>query len=150
MKHKIEFDEICKSCSGTGIYKGFAELEKVGVICHTCKGTGCHHVRIEYEDFIKKIRRDDINSVVEVNPGIGISDDINEFGGMSYQDWWNEQPFKLGMENRKYTCPAWWYQSANYELKPSWDECIGCGGFSGCDSFKDKSKCWERFDREQS
>ena len=146
MKHKIEFDEKCKSCNGTGIYKGFAELEKVGVVCHTCEGTGCHHVKIEYEDFEKKIQREGIKTVVEVNPGIGITSDINEFGGMLYVEWFNGRPFELGMENRKYTCPAWWYQSANYELKPDWAECIGCGSFSSCTFFNNKADCWKRFD----
>jgi len=70
---------------------------------------------------------------------------------MPYKDWLSGKPFLRGMENRKFTCPAWWYQSANYELKPSWDDNhrhCGFGSFSACKYFPQKEGCWEKWDKE--
>ncbi|MBE3145023.1 MAG: hypothetical protein IMZ61_14060 [Planctomycetes bacterium] len=156
MDHVIEFDEACKSCKATGLYVGLAERDGAAVVCHTCKGTGKHHVKIEFDDFEGCQKRDGVVQVFEVNPGICIGANgkspnlaLYDFGGMSYRDWLKGKPFIRGMENRRFTCPAWWYQSANYELKPNWDECCGCGCFSGCKHFGNKAQCWERFDKEQ-
>lgn len=30
----------CQSCSGTGLYRGFAEPKGTAVVCCSCKGTG--------------------------------------------------------------------------------------------------------------
>jgi hypothetical protein len=154
-EHIVEFDQKCKSCNGSGLYVGLAERDGAAVICHTCKGEGFHHTKIIYEDFVGLKQHKDIVRVFEVNPGIclGIGKNgkfnLSDFGGMPYQDWLNGKQFERGMENRKFTCPAWWYQSANYKLKPNWDECLGCGCFSECEHFGNKAKCWERFDKEQ-
>ncbi len=143
---KIEFKEECKSCEGTGIYKGFAERGKVGVVCAKCDGTGCYHFKHEYTPFEQRRERDDITRVVKCNPGIGIMAS-SKFGGLPYDDWLRGNKFIKGTEMRKYTCPAWWYQSANYKLKPDWEEC-GCGSFSACKIFLSKEKCWQRWDKE--
>lgn len=152
MEHTIEFDCQCESCKGTGIYKGMGERDGFAVVCHSCKGKGEVHRVIKYKDFTKKVIRKDVIQVLEVNPGIcagtGNGFTINSFGGISYADWLKGKPFPPKSEMRQFTCPAWWYQSANYELKPGWDECIIGGSFSSCKSFKNKEVCWERFDRE--
>ena len=154
-KHKIEVDEKCKSCKGTGLYTGMAERDGAAVVCHTCKGTGKYHFRYEYEDFEGRVDRDDILHVFEVNPGIcigtGSGHSFGDFGGMSYKDWKAGKPFLDGTENRKYTCPYWWYQSADYKKKPQWSECMDALGrsFSHCPHFGTKNKCWGRFDSEQ-
>ena len=142
----IEFDERCPSCKGTGIYVGMGERDGYAVVCHTCNGTGVHHYEHKYEEPVEKWMRKDVRMVVEVNPGICLGGDLN-FGGMSYQDWFSGKPFTKGMENREYTCPAWWFQSADYSKKPNWDEC-GWGSFSQCQHFCNKDKCWERYDQE--
>jgi hypothetical protein len=150
----IEFDEKCRACKGTGLYVGIAERDGSAVVCHTCNGTGCHHFKYEYEDFTERIPRADVNQVVQVNPGIIIGKGaqggyvLSDFGGMSYQDWQAGKPFEAGMEMRRFVCPAWWYQSADYKKKPDWDECLACGSFSGCSSFKTKERCWARWDKE--
>lgn len=154
MHHNLEFDKKCTSCNGTGIYVGFAEKDGFGVECHSCKGTGCQHIIYEYDDFEGKKKRNDIKIVVKTNPGIGLG--INErltyesFGGMNYNDWFNGQPFPKQSEMRKFSCPAWWYQCADYNKKPNWDECIGCGSFSNCSHFNSKELCWDKFDRENN
>jgi len=151
MKHIWKQKAKCSSCKATGIYKGLGERANVGVVCHNCKGTGQIEIKVEWEDFEGKIQRDDIVRVVEVNPGIVINDST-EFGGMPYADWLNGKPFPLKSENRNYICPAWWYQSADYERKPDWKECYDTLGlsFSSCPHFKDKEQCWKRWDEQFS
>lgn len=155
MHHKIEFDQECKDCKGTGLYIGFAEKDGFAVVCHTCKGTGCKHVVFEYDDFEGKKKRNNVVQIVETNPGIGlgVNDELTyeSFGGMSYKDWFEGKPFPKNSEMRKFTCPAWWYQSVDYDKKPKWCYDIHrfvCGTFSGCSGFNCKEKCWERFDKE--
>lgn len=154
MKHTIEFDEKCTSCDGTGVYSGMAEGKNVAIVCHTCKGTGCAHVKIKYEDFEKRIVRKDIKHIYEVNPGICIGEGdgykFSDFGGMPYEDWLAGKKFKIGMENRKFTCPAWWYQTANYKKKPVWNKCPMSGCFSDCKHFSKKDLCWKRWDKENN
>ena len=151
--HIIEFDERCKPCEGTGLYVGMAERDGAAVVCHTCNGTGCHHFKVEYDDFEKKHHRTDVKRVFEVNPGIILAANgkdirLEDFGGVPYAYWYSGKLFPAGRENRKSTCPAWWYQSADYKRKPEWDECIGGGTFSSCNHFDTKASCWDRFDRE--
>ena len=154
MNKTIEFDEKCPSCKGTGVYVGMAEHDGAAVVCHTCKGTGCHHFEHIYEEFDGKKLDVKIKRVYEVNPGIciGVGNSaqyiLEDFGGMPYSQWFNGRPFPPRSENRSFTCPAWWYQSANYEKKPNWDECIFVGSFSSCEHFCNKGACWARWDRE--
>ena len=152
--HVIEFDHICPSCKGKGLYVGLAERDGSAVVCHTCKGTGCKHTRIEYDDFEGRIESTDVTRVIKCNPGIcvGTGKDgqlqLSDFGGQSYEDWKAGKRFPSGSEMRRFTCPAWWYQTANYDLKPHWDECLGCGVFSNCEHFATKDECWARWDEE--
>jgi len=159
--HIIEYDCQCDECKGTGLYVGFAEKNGFAVVCHSCKGTGKTHKKIEYDDFDGRKDREGIKRVLQTNPGIGIGlgqmnqkdstfpsfTGIESFGGLNYEDWKAGKKFVKGTEMREFTCPAWWYQGADYDKKPSWKEC-GYGCFSGCENFKHKDKCWERFDKE--
>lgn len=151
MKQRIEFDEECPDCSGTGLYSGMGERDGGAVVCSTCDGSGKHHFIHEYESFEVRKTKPGIEWVIEVNPGIGVGKGngykLSDFGGQSYTDWVSGKPFPKGSEMRRFVCPAWWYQSANYKLKPNWKEC-GWGSFSECDNFKNKSKCWDRWDKE--
>lgn len=154
---EFKVKEVCRSCGGTGLYQGMGEGKGAAVVCYKCKGTGCYEFIHTYEDFV--VRKDSIGieRVYETNPGIGIGEGtlkngtqitLADFGGMPYKEWAFGLPFKRGMEMRKYSCPAWWYQCTNYDLKPHWKECLGIGSFSNCKSFETKEKCWERFDAE--
>jgi len=152
---KIEFDEVCKSCGGTGLYIGMAERDGAAVVCHTCKGTGCHHFVHEYEEFQERIPpTKPVVRVYEVNPGVvigkGSNLSLDDFGGMYYSQWKAGMPFSEGMENRKFTCPTWWYQTADYNKAPNWNECYSCLGrrFSRCPYFITKEDCWQRWDEE--
>jgi len=154
--HVIEYDCRCTSCKGTGLYTGLAERDGFGVVCLGCKGTGMQHIKREYDDFEGRIQRKDVVRVLECNPGIcaGINPEMRlteeSFGGMPYADWSAGKPFPPKSEMRAFVCPAWWYQSANYDLKPKWCSEYGCsyGTFSSCDRFPKKELCWQRFDKE--
>jgi hypothetical protein len=153
MKIIFEADIKCISCNGTGLYSGMGESDEAAIVCNTCKGTGCSHIKQEYEKFEgRKDLKKNIKRVYQSNPGIKIGNGngykLEDFGGMSYEAWKAGNKFKIGMEMRKFSCPCWWYQSVNYKLKPNWIECAWGKTFSQCSSFPNKSKCWERWDKE--
>jgi len=152
MKHVFEVREVCKACSGTGLYVGMAERDGAAVVCHTCGGSGCHAFRHEYEPFETRQDRAGVTRVFAANPGIvigiGNGHALTDFGGLPVERWRAGGPFVAGTENRRFTCPAWWYQSADYRRKPAWGECLGIGSFSDCPSFCRKNECWRRFDAE--
>lgn len=152
---RIEHDEKCDRCGGTGLYVGMAEHDGFSVVCNHCKGTGCYHYVHEFEPFERRTPRVNVLRVLQTNPGMivgtvgrGTIYPVDHFGGLTYEEWLSGKPFSRGTEMRCATCPAWWYQSTDYNRKPDWDECIGCGSFSSCKHFDDKARCWERFDRE--
>ena len=153
--HTLKFRCQCKSCGGTGLYSGMGEAKDVGVVCHTCKGKGFYDETVRWKDFEGRLLRENTKWVIQTNPGISVGQnkergiEFEDFGGMKYEDWWDNKDFPPKSEMRKYTCPAWWYQSADSDKKPKWDECLGCGRFDNCDHFATKEKCWERFDKEQ-
>ena len=147
--HEIVITQQCSHCKGVGLFQGMAERNTVAVVCRTCKGTGQSTHTVEWDDFTGRIASGHIKKVIECNPGICAGDEF-DFGGMSYKDWSAGSPFPPKSEMRGYACPAWWYQVADYDKKPNWPECIGCGSFSGCQSFPGKAHCWEKFDREQA
>lgn len=132
----------CDSCGGTGVYCGFAE-RGVGVVCSSCRGTG--ESLIKYKPFAGRHKTNKAPIVFQRNMGRVLGPESK--GGLPYKDWFDGKPFPK-YEDRENYCPAWWYQNMDYKKKPSWDECIGCGSFTDCKSYPKKSKCWERFDRE--
>lgn len=59
---KIKIDTECDSCSGTGLYSGFAEPKGKAVVCHGCSGTGCN--TISYLPFTGRKRKRGIREVI--------------------------------------------------------------------------------------
>ncbi|MCK5639905.1 MAG: hypothetical protein KAJ19_03880 [Gammaproteobacteria bacterium] len=157
-EQKIEYDCECDVCQGTGLYVGMGERAGAAVVCSSCKGTGHRHIVIKYCDFEGRQPREDVRRVYATNPGIAIGEGnghkLEDFGGMPLADWENGEPFPNKSENRAFTCPAWWYQSADYSKKPDWRDgdiqCAGLGSFSRCPHFHEKTKCWAKWDAEQS
>lgn len=151
---KIELDIVCKSCNGTGLYRGFAEGEGSSVVCYDCKGTGSFKFELEYEDFKKRKLSASIKWVYKENNGIAVGQGdgykFSDFGGMSYDDWIKSNgKFPPRSEMREFVCPAWCY---NFDDRmPKWchDEGLRYGhSFSSCKNFEDKRKCWARWDKE--
>ena len=152
MKKLLEYKRECESCGGVGIYIGLAERDGAGVVCHSCKGTGCINIKEEYNTFEGRKKSHKVKRVYRVNPGIVIGDNaivkLEDFGGIPYEDWLKNGEFPRVSEDRKHTCPAWFYQSADIDKKPDWKECNCSNTFSSCSHFKDKEKCWERWDKQ--
>ena len=148
----FEVDAACSDCAQTGLYKGMGEGQGIAVVCSRCKGTGKAHLKLQWEDFTGRKERQDVSRVLLTNPGIGAGRgngySEEDFGGISYSDWLAGKKFGKGTEMRRFVCPAWWYQSADYSRKPDWKEC-GWGAFSSCEHFHQKDKCWQRFDAEK-
>ena len=149
---RVEWKQGCKSCEATGLFVGRGERHGAGVVCHVCKGTGYQDKVFEYQEFTGRHTHPDVTRVFQVNPGlVGIDPTVS--GGVPPEEFAAdiESPKQRGAEMREYTCPAWWYQAANYDLKPDWDECNSIPSclFRDCRHFPSKARCWERFDREQ-
>ena len=154
----LKYDCECDACKGTGVYVGMGEMSGAAVVCSSCKGSGERHITIKYRDFTGRKDNPAVRRVYRTNPGIGIGEGngvhLEDFGGISYDDWKADKPFPPMSEDRRFTCPAWFYQSADYKLRPDWrDDDANCsanlgGRFSDCKHFGEKHKCWARWDRE--
>ena len=152
--NKIEYDEQCKSCKGTGLYIGIGERDGAAIICHTCKGTGCHHVCVEYDSFTIRQDNPNVRRVYKANPGICIGSNnsctLADFGGMPVKEWESGLPFPLGSEDRKHTCPAWWDQcSGDYSgvTDTAWCNQFAGHRFADCIKFNEKEECWKLYDK---
>lgn len=137
----------CGECRGTGLYIGFAEGDGTAVVCTRCKGTG--KKMLDYRPFVKRNPPPHrVKRVFQTNIGYGTTP--NDPSGMPVEDWDAGKPFPKGSEDRQRSCPAWFYQSADYSKKPNWQECAGCGVFLQCRHFPKKDECWKRWDKEYS
>jgi len=151
---RFDVDAECRACGGTGLYVGFAEKDGAAVVCCKCKGTGCEHIKVEYTPFVRRKVRPGIDRVYQVNPGVMIGKcqekglHLTDFGGLSVAAWATGCRFSPGTEDRKHTCPCWFYQKADYDRKPSWTKCGN--HFPSCKHFDDKHVCWEQWDSEQA
>lgn len=148
--HTIEIEQQCPQCGGTGLYIGMAEKDGFSVQCHGCKGTGKSIFKHSWSEFKGRVENESAKFVIAVNPGIcvGLGNGEYEpeyFGGIPYEDWKNGAEIP---EMRNCTCPAWWYQLADYEKKPDWDICCSFGTFSSCANYENKVECWKRWDIE--
>ena len=153
MKKVFEVDRVCPRCDGTGLYVGMAERNGAAIVCRYCGGTGKDQFRLEYEPFKQRKEKRDVQRVYQTNLGIGIGigngHTLESFGGMPFKEWEAGMDFPRGSEMREYTCPAWWYQSVDYDKKPEWSIC-GWGTFSQCKHFQNKERCWKRWDKENT
>ena len=151
-EHSFTYTCECEACKGTGLYVGLAERTGAAVVCHDCSGTGARTVTLHWKDFTERKRRPNVIRVFEVNPGIvigaSVQSGLKDFGGMPYDDWLQGKPFPPQSEDREHTCPAWWYQTADYTRKPDWKKCWACNTFSKCSHFGTKDACWRQCDCE--
>lgn len=150
-RNTISYTCACSDCAASGLYQGMCERDGAAVVCRTCRGTGRREIHVSYLPFLGRRSADGVVRVYQVNPGIVVDGLGTVPGGCSREEWEQDQsaPARVGAEMRGHTCPAWWYQSADYKRKPAWPECIGSRSFCDCPHFPAKAGCWERWDREQ-
>jgi hypothetical protein len=145
MSKTITVEIECPDCGGTGLYIGFAEGDGTAVVCSRCNGSG--KKTLNYKPFVKRNSPPKkVMKVFKTNIGYGLT--LTSLGGMPVEDWNAGKPFPAKSEDREHSCPAWFYQSADYNKKPKWDWCLSCGAFPTCSHFPTRDKCWERWDKE--
>jgi hypothetical protein len=148
----------CDSCDGTGIYRGMAEGDGVGVVCRKCNGTGKHIFKHHYTEFTGKKRRKDVERVYlpsRFKLGLGVIDfkDIGEIDmdkqGVSYDEFCKgERPTYI----KEIECPMMADQGACHKVEGFVDECNNLGLrfgmiISGCKNHCNRKSCWERFEK---
>jgi len=106
-----EQEAECDRCEGTGIVKGRLCDDEVGFVCRKCDGTGKRTIELEWKPFNRKKRRDGIERVYQEQCGIYVGRDevqdyeLEDFGGVSYEDWWDCPEFPRGSGMREFVCP---------------------------------------------
>jgi hypothetical protein len=161
MKKKIDLKIECKSCGGTGVYRGIAEGNGAAVVCNRCKGTGCENYHFEYKEFtgrktIKDVERVFITGygyVVGVKPITLCNGVFVDFSkeGVSYGDFLKG---KMPKHIKQMGCPMLADQSACHDIKGFTEICNDINGgwlnyIPGC-KCKNKMKCWERFEKSNN
>lgn len=159
----------CGACDGTGIYKGYAERDGLGVICNSCNGRGYYILKLD--DNMQLVQDEKTGIVYEVNDGI-INGYVTLFNGLQKRDDVNYVMYgtgrfftpeylfehgaseinviryseflegKLPLPMMQYTCPrqiSQSYGNADFD-----NDCRGFGLFSDCKKFGTQ-ECWEKF-----
>ncbi|MDD2434982.1 MAG: hypothetical protein PHO63_01885 [Bacilli bacterium] len=158
----------CEQCKGTGIYKGFAEKDNLGVICHHCNGKGYQVLNLEndhklYQNeedliiyhtkqniiskvvhlFTKKQTRDDIDYVIYevgryLSPTWLLENGADEYQVIRYQNFLNGG-YPLPLKD--YTCPL--HISQCYGEEEFYNDC-DLGLPSQCQKYGE-DECWDKF-----
>ena len=148
---KIDIFIECKSCGGSGLYKGMCERDKCAVVCTTCKGTGKQRYIMEYEPFIKRKIRGDVERVFGNTCGFVHGDEdytedngnVIEFskGGVAYDEWLNgTEP--LPME--KLYCPKMW-TGQEWNSPTCQKNCRPGRSIYNCPMHKSMGQCWKEY-----
>lgn len=81
----MTIDSECSSCSGTGLYCGFAEPKGTAVVCLGCNGTGCK--KILYNPFTGRKPKNGVHTV-RLSRGSLLATGVGPAGNsISYQDF---------------------------------------------------------------
>lgn len=156
-KTKIEHDEICTNCGGTGLvpcaWAGSREELKTLYPCKSCNGTGCIHYVHEYEPFKeRRIRNGEIKYVFanprEVFDTITISQKPEEFQeySISYEEWIKGKKPPEHLEN--WRCPYYYFvgEFDHFYVSP-FSKCEKCIKRKKQD--KNMSNCWTEIHERQ-
>lgn len=158
----------CGACKGTGIYKGVAERDDLGVICSYCNGKGYYTLELNQnmqlvQDektgivyrvnegiidghvalFDKLQKRDDVNYVMYgtgrfFSPEYLFEHGASEINVIRYSEFLEG---KLPLPMMQYTCPR--QLSQRYGNAEFNNDC-GWGSFSDCEKFGTQ-ECWKKF-----
>ena len=158
----------CGSCKGTGIYKGFAEHDDLGVLCYYCNGRG--YYTLELNENMQLVQDEKTGTVYKVSDGLIVGsvslfnelqkrDDVNYVMYSTGRDFSPKYLFehgaseinviryeefiqgKLPLPMMQYTCPRQISQS--YGNAEFYNDC-GFGCFSDCKKFGTR-ECWNKF-----
>lgn len=150
---KIKLDVECPECSGTGLYKGFAEQDGCAVVCSSCKGTGKYKFQYEYKEFKKRNIRKDVKRVFDGSHVYGCSAKDytdKETGktihfskyGCTYEEWL--KGIKPKPVEELY-CP-YIYVGCSYGNEPLKKCRKNVGNFvSKCKEYYNKEQCWKEY-----
>ena len=158
----------CGSCKGTGVYKGFAEKEDLGVVCSSCNGTGFYTLKLDEQTQLVKDEGTGIVYVVEdgmiegsvkLFDGLQVREDVKyvvygtgrvfspdylfkhgatDVEVVRYSDFVNG---KLPLPLENYTCPRFISQSYG---NADFDNDCRLGLMSDCDKYGTQ-ECWDKF-----
>lgn len=109
-------------------------------------------MHFKFEPFTGRKGRPEVTHVVRWTGGFVLNPTLARHA-VSYETWKRDRSVidQPGREDRERLCPAWWYQTANYKLKPDFNDDerqCGFGAFSRCRFFEQKAGCWAKWDRE--
>lgn len=145
----VKFTQECPVCNGYGTITRTAEMEMFAAICHICHGKGCIENNVKYKKFTKRKVNEKLNRIFPERCPVITGLEYNT--GMSYQEWLEGKPFPKRSEPRKTCCPTQWKRWTDPANCPEWVECENYWekkSYDYCDFYKDKQKCWERYDAE--
>lgn len=144
----------CKSCKGTGLYKGMAEKDNCATVCTVCRGTGKSD--FTYNEFEGKKLRTDVKRVFGNTCGYIHSDKdtttrdgkLIKFseGGCTYEEWINgNEPNPV----KDLYCPYIWNNKGigNEPLEDCKEHCKGLGNISNCEIYHRKHECWTKLEK---
>jgi len=143
----------CKSCKGTGLFKGSCERGASAVVCYSCRGTG--KTTFQFDEFIERKPITGVARVYEGSFGYVISSDDSkrEDGtiiryskyGCTYEEWLSgKKPLPI----KDLYCPYVWKNTGigNEPLERCKRHCKGFGSITNCEVYADKQTCWELYD----
>lgn len=158
----------CGACEGTGIYKGFAERDDLGVICNRCKGKG--YYTLELNENLQLVQDEKTGVVYKVNGGL-IVGSVSLFNGLQKRDDVNYVMYstgnacspkslfedgvskinviryeefiqgKLPLPMKQYYCPK---KISDFYGDSKFDNDCKLGNFSDCKKYGTQ-ECWDKF-----
>jgi hypothetical protein len=148
---------VCRSCGGTGLYRGSSEWFDSAVVCIDCAGAG--GIDLEYEEFKGRRPAQHIKRVFKAVAGVRHSHkDVDGIqyskAGCTYAAWIKgAAPLPV----RDVYCPyRWTWQTMKNLEHPAHDlyeltcvHLLGGDHIERCPRHQDPSKlaaCWRRFD----
>jgi hypothetical protein len=148
----------CKTCKGSGLYKGMCEGGASAVECYGCGGKGFSYIRQEFDKFSERKIISCVRRVYHTAGPYRISDEdwATEDGtlirfseaGVSYQDWLRgKEPKPIEDLHCPYMhtgqCLGYKFD-VNDLYKTRCDKNLRYGAqISQCKLFHDKAKCWK-------
>lgn len=159
----------CGSCEGTGVFKGFAEKDRLAVVCTRCNGRGYYtqkaNNRISFVKdekkgvvyivkdgiishnvslFTKLAKRNDVEYVMYATGRVMSAEDEIRNGNLNFQiiRYKDFLEGKLPLPAAGKTCPRQFM--AMYGKEDFENDCIPCGFYQDCEKFF-TNECWAKF-----